>query len=167
MSFIKNDISALSGDVFQKIGNEWMLIAAEKEGKVNTMTASWGGVGVLWGENVAFVFIRPQRYTFEFTENTDYMTLSFFGGKYKKELGYLGTNSGRDGDKIGAVDFHIADVDGHPSFEEAETVLVCRKLYADTLREASFIDKEMLKNYTAGDFHRVYVVKIESVYTKA
>lgn len=166
MSFIKNDISALDRDAFRKIGKEWMLVSAEKDGRVNTMTASWGGLGVLWNKDVAFVFIRPQRYTYEFTENSDYMTLSFFGGEYKNELSYLGTRSGRDEDKISNVGMHITYVDGHPTFEEAKCTVVCRKLYADVLKEECFVDKEMLLNYEKKDFHRVYVVQIEAVYTK-
>ena len=80
---------------FEKIGSQWMLISAEKDGKVNTMTASWGGVGVLWGKNVVTVYIRPQRYTKEFVDANDTFTLSFFDGNYMKELGYLGKVSGR------------------------------------------------------------------------
>ena len=100
MDFIRREISSLKGNVFEDIGNGWTLITAEKDGKVNTMTASWGGFGFLWGKRVAFVFIRPQRYTYEFTESSEYMTLSFFNESEKKALGYLGTHSGRDGDKI-------------------------------------------------------------------
>ena len=52
---------------FESIGRKGMLITATKEdGTYNTMTASWGGVGVLWGKNVCTLYIRPQRYTFEF-----------------------------------------------------------------------------------------------------
>ncbi len=166
MSFKKIGIEDLSGNVFREIGEEWMLVSAEKEGVVNTMTASWGGMGVLWKENVAFVFIRPQRYTYEFTEESEYMTLSFFGGDHKKELSYLGTHSGRDEDKVAAVDFHHTKVDGHPTFEEAEKVFVCRKLYSDMIKEDCFIDKSMLSCYEKKDYHRVYVVKVETVYTK-
>ena len=37
----------LDKNVFHMIGREWLLVTAEKAGKVNTMTASWGGIGVL------------------------------------------------------------------------------------------------------------------------
>ena len=59
MGFKKTDIKTMEMKPFEKIGSEWMLITGEKDGKVNTMTASWGGVGVLWGKNVATVYIRP------------------------------------------------------------------------------------------------------------
>ena len=58
----------LNKNVFSMIGKEWLLVTAEKEGKVNTMTASWGGLGVMWGKDVAFIVLRPQRYTKEFVD---------------------------------------------------------------------------------------------------
>lgn len=166
MDFIRREISSLKGNVFEDIGNGWMLITAEKDGKVNTMTASWGGFGFLWGKRVAFVFIRPQRYTYEFTESSEYMTLSFFNESEKKALGYLGTHSGRDEDKIEKSGLHLCRVDGRAAFVEARAVALCRKLYSDMLKEECFIDGSLLSNYEKKDFHRVYVVEVESVYTK-
>ena len=56
---------------FRLIGDEWMLVTAgnEKDG-CNTMTASWGGIGCLWGHNdpVATIYLRPSRYTKEFVD---------------------------------------------------------------------------------------------------
>ncbi len=108
------------------IGDEWMLVTAQKEGVVNTMTASWGGVGVLWGKNVATIYIRPQRYTKEFIDAGEMFTLSFFGGGYKKEMGHIGSVSGRDEDKIKTVGFHVETVEGQPAFAESSLVLVCK-----------------------------------------
>jgi flavin reductase (DIM6/NTAB) family NADH-FMN oxidoreductase RutF len=85
---------------FSMIGEDWMLITAEHNGQTNTMTASWGGLGFMWGKNVAFIVIRPQRYTKEFIDATDTFSLCFFEKQYKKILGYLGSISGRDEDKI-------------------------------------------------------------------
>ena len=80
----------LHADAFTMIGKEWMLVTAEKDGKVNTMTASWGGVGILWNKHVAFVFLRPQRYSKEFGDANDHLTLSFYDESYRKQLSYLG-----------------------------------------------------------------------------
>ena len=95
MEFQKKDVKSIEMKPFEKIGSEWMLISAKKDDRVNTMTASWGGLGVLWGKNVVTVYIRPQRYTKEFVDAQDTFTLSFFGGEYMRELGYLGKVSGR------------------------------------------------------------------------
>ena len=86
----------ISKNVFDMIGKQWMLVGAAKNGKVNAMTASWGGLGVMWGKNVAFVFIRQTRYTKEFVDNGDTFSLSFFGDDQRKMLNYMGTVSGRD-----------------------------------------------------------------------
>ena len=82
MSFEVIDVKDPQANPWKMIGDEWMLITAEKAGKVNTMTASWGGVGIMWGKTVATVYIRPQRYTKEFVDAGSSFTLSFFGGQW-------------------------------------------------------------------------------------
>ena len=167
MEFKKTDIKTMEMKPFEKIGSQWMLISAEKDGKVNTMTASWGGVGVLWGKNVVTVYIRPQRYTKEFVDSNDTFTLSFFDGNYMKELGYLGKVSGRDEDKIAKSGLHVEMVDGQPTFEEASQVLVCKKLYHDTMKPENFYGtEEDEKWYLDKDYHTMYIAEIVAAYEK-
>ena len=159
----------ISGNVFSMIGDEWMLVtASDSEGNFNTMTASWGGVGILWGEPVAFVFVRPQRYTHEFSEDGDRATLSFFRGGYKRELGYCGSKSGRDTDKIADTGLLPIETDeGSVGFEQARLILSCRKLYSDKLREVGFHDEAVRAAiYPMRDYHTVYVYRVEGVYVK-
>ena len=80
--------AALTDNFFSRIGEDWMLItAANSEGEVNTMTASWGCAGILWNKPVAVCFIRPQRYTYGIVEDSDTLTLSFFpAGEYREAL---------------------------------------------------------------------------------
>ena len=105
--FIKKDVHELQQNVFTEIGKNWMLISAKNpEGKVNTMTASWGAMGVLWGKETVTAYIRQSRYTKEFVDAQEYFTISLFDG-YKKELGVLGSVSGRDKDKIAEVGFTV------------------------------------------------------------
>lgn len=154
----------LQKNPFQMIGKEWLLVTAEKEGKANTMTASWGGVGIMWGKPVAYVFIRPQRYTKEFVDAGDHFSLSVLGEDYRKTLNYFGTVSGRDEDKIAKSGLHVAHENGTPYFEEANTVLVCRKLYAQPYDPACFIDKSCdEKWYPNKDYHTMYIAEIEKV----
>ena len=94
----KIDPKTITENVFSLIDEDWMLITAGTAERCNTMTASWGGLGVLWRKNVATVYIRPQRYTFEFVEREDYFTLSFFGGDYRPQLALCGSKSGREVD---------------------------------------------------------------------
>lgn len=149
-------------NVFSLIGEKWMLVSAtDKSGKTNAMTASWGGVGVLWGKKVAFVFIRPQRYTKKFVDDADVFSLSFFDDSYKKMLGYMGKVSGKDEDKISKSGLTLTDDNGAPVFKEASLTLVCRKMYRQTLKEENFIDKSNIdKWYPQKDYHDVYVAEI-------
>ncbi len=150
-------------NVFSLIGDRWMLVAAtDKSGKTNAMTASWGGVGVLWGKKVAFVFIRPQRYTKKFVDEAERFSLSFFDDSFKKTLGYMGKVSGRDEDKIAKSGLTLSDINGVPVFKEASLTLVCRKLYRQTLEEKCFLETDNIdKWYPQRDYHDVYVAEIE------
>ena len=157
--------------VFERIGKQWMLITAkgtDQNGRevTNTMTASWGGMGILWNKPVCFCFIRPQRYTFPLTESAERFSLSFLGEEYRAALRLCGSKSGRDTDKWQATGLTPVTQNGVPFVEEAELALICRKLYVDTLKEAGFLDKTLLENYKAGDFHRVYVMEIEEILKK-
>jgi flavin reductase (DIM6/NTAB) family NADH-FMN oxidoreductase RutF len=81
----------LNKSTFKLIGKDWMLITAEKDNKVNTMTASWGGFGIMFAKNVVYIGIRPQRYTKEFVDNSNTFSLTFFDETFRKQLSYLGT----------------------------------------------------------------------------
>ncbi len=153
---------------FEIVGKQWMLISAGDKGDFNTMTASWGGLGFMWNKPVAFVFIRPTRYTYEFVETGDMLTLSFFGEKYREALKICGSKSGRDTDKISESKLTpFFTKMGNPAFEEAELVLECRKMYAQMLAEESFVDKSPVGMwYGDGSFHKMYVVEIINILQK-
>ena len=80
----KIDVKSLQDNVFSLIGDRWMLITAGTAERCNTMTASWGGLGVLWGAPAATIYLRPQRYTKEFVDREEYFTLCFFGEEYRR-----------------------------------------------------------------------------------
>lgn len=151
----------LQGNPFRMIGKDWMLITAGSEEKCNTMTASWGGMGTLWNKDVAFIFVRPQRYTKSFIDRESTFSLSFFTEDWRKELSYLGKASGRDEDKIAKAGLTVEFVENTPCFREAAVTVVCRKMYRQSLSEECFIDKDVMnKNYPEKDWHDVYVGEI-------
>ena len=162
--FVEIAPEELNENVFRAIGAEWMLITAGDRKACNTMTASWGGLGVLWNANVSFAFVRPSRYTFGFMEEKDYYSLSFFGNGHRRELKLCGTTSGRDGDKIAEAGLSPVFDAQAPYFDEAELVLVCRKMYMDDIKPENFLDGT-IKNCYPGDtdYHRVYVGEIVKV----
>jgi len=174
----KQDISVLvKEDAFKLIGKEWMLVTAGTEdpstgsgqAKFNTMTASWGGIGWLWNKPVAFLFIRPERYTHDFIEQNDRLTLSFYGEEYRQALQICGTKSGRDTDKVKECGFTPLKLEsGTMTFAESRMTLDCRKLFKTEMTEANFIDRDLLDKWygSHGGLHTVYVVEIEGVYSK-
>lgn len=154
-------------NAFEMIGKDWLLITAEKDGKVNTMTASWGGVGVLWNKKVAYIFIRPQRYTKEFVDFSDRLSVCVLPNSYRKDLAYLGNVSGKDEDKISNANLKVQKYEDVPYFDEARLTLICRKLYAQDLKEECFIEKDIIdKWYPEKDYHTMYVVEIEKILSK-
>lgn len=162
-------ISSITG-----IDNEGFLVTAghgTEHGEWNTMTAGWGGFGFLWNKLVATVYIRPTRYTAEFAESEDYMTLSFFDesdGWAKNTLAFCGSVSGRDIDKAAETGLKpILLEEGAIAFEQAKTVLVCRKLYRSEFNIDLFADPQIIiDSYPKKDFHNIYICEIISVHTK-
>ena len=169
MSFKEISPYEINDNVFHALDKDWTLICAPDEKKgcgANAMTASWGGLGILWNKPVATIYVRPQRYTFGLCENSDRVSLCFFYEEYRDALKTCGTKSGRDMDKITECSMTTSNVNGTPVINEARLVLVCRKLYADDLKEACFTDNSPLACYPKRDYHRFYICEIEKVLIK-
>lgn len=166
----QTDINVLMKEnVWDLIGKQWMLITAGDENGFNTMTASWGGIGWLWNKPVAFIFIRPERYTHQFVEKSEYVTLSFLPEEYRKALQICGTVSGRDTNKVADANLTSEFIrSGVVGFAQSRLTLVCKKLFKTSMTEDSFIDKEVLKRWyndqPGGSLHDVYVVEINEAY---
>lgn len=159
---IKTD--QLTESPFKLIGKDWMLITAENNNKVNTMTASWGGLGVIWGKDVAYIVVRPQRYTKEFIDSSERFSLTFFDDSFKKQLGYLGSVSGKDEDKISKANLTIVHSEKAPYFEEGKLSIICKKLYAQELKPEYFIANELDEKWYPGkDYHTLYIAEVEKI----
>jgi len=148
------------------IGTDWMLITARDGEKTNAMTASWGSLGILWNKPVCTCFIRPQRHTYGLVEKEDRISIAFMPEGYRDALNYCGSHSGRDEDKLEGAGLSAAELDGVPVIAEADTLLICRKLYFGDLSEEGFVDSRLLSNYKNRDFHRFYVCEIEKAYKR-
>lgn len=156
----------LKDNLFKRIGKDWMLVTAKDPGTgaYNMMTCSWGNTGVLWNKPVAFVFIRPQRYTFGFAEKAEELTLCFFDEDKRPALQLCGSVSGRDHDKIAETGLTPVEDGTGVYYEEARLVLRCKKLYADFLREESYLDPAIVSaQYPGKDFHKMYICEILDV----
>ncbi len=155
------NIRDIKESAVKMISDDWALLSAGNENGFNTMTVSWGGIGELWGKDVAFIFVRPQRYTKEFIDREGKITLSFFGGEYKKEMGFCGKNSGRDFDKFKETGLTPEFSDGTVYIKEAKHVLILKTLAVTEMTPDSFLDKEIEPScYPNKDYHIVYIAEI-------
>jgi flavin reductase (DIM6/NTAB) family NADH-FMN oxidoreductase RutF len=156
------DLRKVKINPFRQIGDKWMLITAGTLNSFNTMTASWGGLGILWNKDVATCYVRPQRYTYEFMEQNECFTLSFFEEENKNILKYCGSHSGRHVDKMketGLVPFQTEN--DNVSFEQAIFYYECRKLYIEDIKPSNFLDKDLEKKiYPSNDYHRLYIGEV-------
>ena len=160
----------LDRNAIELIGQQWMLVTAGRENHFNTMTASWGTLGFLWNKPVAFVFVRPERYTFEFMEEYDTFTLSFMDADHRHALKVCGSQSGRNTDKIADAGLKpLTTEQGNVYFEGAEVVLECRTLYSDFLKEDKFTDGSPLMKWYGeheGGLHKIYTAEILNAWIK-
>ena len=155
----------LGGSVFDRIGKTWMLVTAGSgspdKHDFNMMTASWGGMGVIWNKPVVTLYIRPQRYTFGFIEREEYLSLCFFEDeKYRPMLLMCGRKSGRDCDKLALSGLTPVFDREAPYYAEASQVLICRKLYRQRFEPECFLGESPESQYPDGDFHYMYICEI-------
>ena len=162
-AFHRIDPCEIPRDPFTLIGTDWMLVTAADGEACNTMTASWGGVGILWNKPVAFTFVRPERHTFAFMETAETYSLSFLPEQYRDALRYCGSHSGRDGDKFAATGLSVFYEQGTPCIEQAQLVLRCRKLHVMDFTPEQFLDPALLSHYKTNGFHRQYIGEILDV----
>ena len=162
------DFKTLTPEVFRIFGTQNALLTAGDRDVCNTMTIGWCQLGRLWSIPVCTVYVRPERYTYAFMESHDYFTVSVLPLSDRQTAQVCGTKSGRDIDKIKECGLTLRCGAGDaPFFDEAEWVLVCRKLYAQDLDESCVLDERVLHHYGAkGGWHRAYTGEVVEAYTK-
>lgn len=153
---------AIELNPFTKIGKEWGLLSAGSKVKFNTMTISWGGMGVLWNKNVAYVFVRDSRFTKELIDEGDFFSISFLGEEYRQALQFCGVNSGRDSvNKFAQAGLTVAFRHSIPYADEANFVVICKKMAAVPITKEMLLTSDLEdKFYKDGDYHTMYVGEI-------
>ena len=158
---------------FTENGFTWFhdaeLLAAGNKEKSNAMTIGWGGIGTLWGRTALTVYVAEKRYTKEFMDNSEYFTVMAFDVEHSKVLRYMGTKSGRDGDKAEALGLHTAYTEnGTPYYTEATMVIECKTMYAAPFDPQGFksdTPKQMYANFPAG-LHTMYIGEVVNAWKK-
>ncbi len=180
MAFKELKIENLNINPCQMIGADWMLITAGTEKSYNSMTASWGHIGALWGKHIngrptVEIFVRPSRYTDSFINNNKHFSLCFFGKEYQKDLSYMGSHSGRDEDKVSKTRLTPLFFDDVPAFKEAKMIIIARKIYKGKIDQEGFIDNSIIKAfydtdsghaYNNNSYHNVYIGEIIKILVK-
>ncbi len=167
-SFKEISANEIKENPFKLIGSDWGLVTVDTKEKVNMMTVSWGGVGIMWNKPVAFTFIRPQRYTYSFIEDGEYFGISFLPDEYRSALALCGKESGRNIDKVKETGLTVVNDEKAPYFEESKVVLICRKMYAQGLNADSVTDESVFDSYASdgSDYHKMYISEIVKVLIK-
>jgi len=158
---------------FTENGFQWFhnaeLLAAGDQVKSNAMTIGWGGIGTIWGRTALTVYVAEKRYTKEFIDKAQYFTVMAFGVENSKVLNYMGSKSGRDGDKAQALGLHTAYTkNGTPYYTEAEMVIECRIMYAAPFEPKYFksdVPKNMYQHFPGG-VHSMYIGEVVNAWKK-
>ena len=150
---------------FEAIGKQWLLLTAGNEADGwNTMTCSWGALGVMWNKPALTCYVRHSRHTFGFMEQQDTFTVTFFGEEQRKALAFCGAHSGRDCDKAAETGLHPVTIDGGVTFSEAKAVLVCKKKFASDIDPNALPADIRNSFYADGDAHKMYIGEITACY---
>ena len=150
-------------EIFDQFDKKWALLTAGKTDNFNSMTISWGGLGTLWNKPVVTVYVRTSRYTHDFMDTNDYFSISFYPEQYRKTLGVLGSKSGRDMDKMRASGLTPKKAGETISFEEAETTIICRKLFKQSLEVANMPEDVIKDLYTGQAPHDMYIGEVVAI----
>ena len=160
------NIEELKFNPFAKIGKEWFLITAGNRDSFNTMTASWGFMGVMWGRNCIQAVVRPTRHTYKFLTENDNFTVSFFSEKYRDALSYCGSHSGRDVDKIKETGLTPVFDEKFVYFEEADLVICCNKLYTGEMNSGGLTLELNTKFNSSDPIHCQFIGSVDTAYVK-
>ena len=150
-------------DIFARFNEKWALLTAGTGADFNGMTISWGGLGTLWSKPVATVYVKPIRYTWQYMEKYDFFTVSFFPEEYRNDLMIMGSKSGRDGDKIALTRLTPEALEHGVAFAQAETTLVCRKIYWQDLVKENMPEDAVERFYTTEEPHRMFVGEVVEI----
>ena len=145
---------------FTKFDKDWAIVTAGTKDKFNSMTISWGSMGTIWNKKVITIYIRPERYTYEFIKNNDYFTVSFYDNKYKDKLLVFGTKSGKDIDKVKETNFTPKYLDNSITYEEAKETFICKKLYIEQMNKDSLPEEVKSFYGDMGESHYIILGEV-------
>jgi flavin reductase (DIM6/NTAB) family NADH-FMN oxidoreductase RutF len=162
----------ISDNIFKLVGKDYTVITAGKEEHFNSMTASWGGVGILFNKPVAWGMLRANRYTLEIMKQEETYTLSYFPDEYKEQVLFFGSKSGRDTDKMKEMTLTpIQTPSGKMTYREARLVLECKIMEVTTVSPEDYYEQEarefVVGGYEeTGEYHKLVFGEILGVWVR-
>ena len=173
----KIDVLEHAGEILTAV-DKGVLLTSAANGKVNTMTISWGMLGVEWARPVFVTFVREGRFTRTLLDETGEFTIGIPGeGFDRRILALAGSISGRDVDKISELGLHTvkSQVVSVPAIAEAAVTLECRVVYRQpqdrNALPADFIDRFYPQDVSSTnclgnrDVHIAYYGEVVAAYT--
>ncbi|MCK9548646.1 MAG: flavin reductase [Sphaerochaeta sp.] len=166
--YVDIPIEHLQINPFTAIGSDGFLITAGTADRFNTMTATWGAMGHLWGRNTVTVYVRPSRLTHELLASSEGFTISFLPPDLKHILTWCGEHSGRDWDKVKETGLKMACIDGPEggeriTFKQAALVFSCTKAAVLPLDKSAFVLPVIEEHYRDGDYHTMIIGFVDSI----
>ena len=166
------DLWEYAGKILEQVGTA-ALVTAKADGEVNTMTIGWGTLGVEWGKPIFTVFVRQSRHTKKLLDKNGEFTINvpLKGADRKAILGFCGSKSGRDVDKIKEMDLHLEqpDVISVPGIKEFPITLECKVVYKQDQDLSAIAEDKRLRYYAPGtandgDNHTAYYGEVMAAY---
>lgn len=145
---------------FDKFNKEWALVTVGDKNSFNSMTISWGSMGTLWHKDIITIYIRPDRYTFDFLKNSDTFTISFYDEKYRDILTMFGRCSGRDINKVERSGFNPVFMDDGITYSEANETIVVKKIYMEQLNKDLFSEEILCCYKDDGPAHYMIIGEV-------
>lgn len=140
------------------------LVVEDAKGRVNTMTIGWAQLGVIWGEPVMSVLVRPSRHTYSLLETATHFSVCVpRRGELKKELAFCGSKSGREYDKIRACSLKLEEgaAKGLKYLGGCALVYQCELYGRAPLAAAALAPAAVKKYYAPGETpHTLYFGKV-------
>ena len=143
--------------------DENAIFTAGVKDAFNSMTVSWGGIGIMWGKPIFTVMVRQSRHTYNFSEKYDEMTLSFFSSDRKDAVAFFGQNSGKDVDKAKETGLTPIFYPEGVSYAEADIIIVGKKVYSQLFDADGINDEKINTLYSTKDYHKFYYYEIVKI----
>ena len=170
---MKKQVNAFdyAGDICKAL-KKGILLTTRIGDQVNTMTIGWGHIGIEWSRPIFVAYVRETRHTREMLDANGEFTINVPVGEIDASiLGFCGTKSGRDTDKIKALGLHLeqSDVISVPGIRELPLTLECKVIYKQK-QDLSAIPEDILARYYPADetgfqdYHYVYYGQILNAY---